>query len=303
MNKPTLGHNRFDEMLVFTKVVELEGFSAAARYFVKTPSAISKLIQRLETRLGTRLFLRSTRQLALTQEGQDFYHQCVTILANIAHAEQQVHKAHEPQGNIKISASIPVGKHYLLPLMPAFTAQYPKVTLDLQLTDEITNLMATGCDVALRFGNLPDSTLFAKHVCDTELVIVASPNYLKKHGTPTHAQDLRQHHCLTFSLPAQQKAWITKDGQAFYPSGPCSVSDGDAMHQLALSGMGLARLAHFQVAKDLASGRLVEVLSKPFQQERYPLHAVYLQPSKALPKRVRVLLEWLTNIPNPTKLD
>ena len=107
MNKPTLGHNRFDEMLVFTKVVELEGFSAAARYFVKTPSAISKLIQRLETRLGTRLFLRSTRQLALTQEGQDFYHQCVTILANIAHAEQQVHKAHEPQGKADSTTNPP----------------------------------------------------------------------------------------------------------------------------------------------------------------------------------------------------
>jgi DNA-binding transcriptional LysR family regulator len=284
-------------MEVFARVVELGGFSAAARVLRMTPSAISKLVGRLETRLGARLINRSTRALQLTPEGQLFYDRSTRLLADMDEVEQSVAEAKVPSGKIRVSVNIPVGRQLLLPVVPAFLEAYPKLSLEISLTDQVIDLLEQRTDVALRSGPLKSSQIIARKLGAARMIIVGSPDYFARHGVPMTPDDLTQHNRLGFSYARSAKGWplIDKGVQrTIPPSGNVQVSDGDALRTLAVNGVGLVRLASFVVRDDIAANRLVPVLEEFNPGDIDELHAVYLGQGRLLPIRIRVFLEFLT---------
>ncbi|MFT0737161.1 LysR family transcriptional regulator [Ralstonia wenshanensis] len=288
--------NRFGEMEVFVRVVEEGGFSAAARACRMTPSAVSKLVARLETRLGARLVNRSTRRFQLTPEGMAFYERSVTVLADLDEAEREASAGAQPSGRLRINANVPVGTHLLLPIVPAFLACHPEVSLDIALTDRVVDLLEDRTDVALRSGPLKSSRLVARKLGQTRLMVVASPAYLARAGTPRTPADLANHNCLAFSYVRAGNAWpFIKRGRRTEstPHGNTQLSDGEALRAVAVAGLGLARLAEFQVRADLEAGRLVPVLEDYNPGETEDIHAVYVGQGAHLPARVRAFLDFL----------
>jgi DNA-binding transcriptional LysR family regulator len=284
-------------MEVFTRVVELGGFSAAARALRMTPSAISKLVGRLETRLGARLVNRSTRTLQVTPEGRLFYDRSIRLLADMDEVERSVAQAEAPTGKIRVSANVPVGRQLLLPIVPAFLEAYPKLSLEISLTDLVIDLLEQRTDVALRSGPLRSSQLVARKLGAARMIIVGSPSYLARCGVPKTPGELAQHNRLGFNYARTAKGWPLIDGdveRSILPAGNVKVSDGDALRTLAIGGVGLVRLASFMVREDIAAGRLVPVLETFNPGDTDELHAVYLGQGGLLPVRIRVFLDFLS---------
>lgn len=289
--------NRSGEMEVFTRVVELGGFSTAARAFQMTPSAVSKLVARLEVRLGVRLINRSTRKLQLTPEGTAFYEHALRILDAIAAAEREAAVGATPSGLLRVNTSVPFGLHHLLPLLPGFAKRYPDIKVDVTLTDLVVDLLEQRADVAIRVGPMRESRLLARKLGESRMIIIASPAYLAERGMPKTPDDLASHNLLDFSFGKWKSGWPFKlqNGETItvMPSGNALVSDGEAMHQIALAGMGLARLARFHVEADIAAGRLVPVLDQFNPGDIEPIHAVFVGHGGQLPARVRAFLDYM----------
>lgn len=288
--------NRSGELEVFVRVIELGGFSAAARACDMTPSAVSKLVARLEQRLGTRLVNRSTRQLQLTPEGCAFYERGVRILADLAEAERCASERAAPRGRLRVNANVPFGHHFLLPLAPEFLERHPDVTLDIVLTDEVIDILEQRTDVAVRAGPLKSSNLVARKLGSTRMVIVGAPGYLTRHGTPTTLEQLLAHNRLAANYVRAQPGWPLRHANedvVIQAAGNAQASDGEALHRLALSGLGLARLAAFQVRDDIAAGRLLPVLEDCNPGDVEEVHAVYVGQGGHLPLRVRAFLDFL----------
>lgn len=288
--------NRSGEMEVFVCVVERGGFSAAARACRMTPSAVSKLVTRLETRLGARLVNRSTRAFQLTPEGCAFYERATRILADIADAERGVGAGEQPVGRIRLNTSASYATHILAPILPGFLDLHPGVTLDLVQTDMVVDLLAERTDVAVRAGPLKSSSLVARKLGDTAMVIAAAPSYLARLGEPKTLEDLEQHNRLGFGYVRTVDGWPMRKGAetVIIPAvGRVQASDGEALRRLALNGVGLARLAAFTVHEDLAAGRLVRVLEHLNPGDREAFHAIYIGQGGPLPSRVRALLDFL----------
>ena len=293
---PRFDINRSAEMEVFVRAVDLGGFSGAARDLGMTPSGVSKLVSRLETRLGARLFNRSTRRLRLTAEGEAFHDRCRRLLADMEEAEREAAAGACPRGHLRVNCNLPYGNRYILPLVPAFLERYPEVTLDLVLTDTVVDLMEERTDVAIRTGGLGDSGLVARKLGEHANRIVASPDYLARHGVPADPSMLTAHRGIGWTFFRAVTAWpFLVAGRRFEITPPLAarVSDGDAARQLALSGVGLARLADFQVEADIAEGRLVPVLDAFGAGDRDGVHAIYLGQGGPLPARVRAFLDML----------
>ncbi|WP_119271888.1 LysR family transcriptional regulator [Taklimakanibacter deserti] len=293
-----LDFNRSGEIEVFVRVVDLGGFSAAARAFNMTPSAVSKLVARLENRLGARLINRSTRKLQLTAEGAAFYDRGLRILEDMATAEREAASGAAPQGRLKVNSNVPFGYHYLLPLLPGFLAEYPQVKVDVVLTDRVVDLFEEQADVAIRTGPLRESRLVARKLGESRLIIVASPDYLKQHGEPQTLADLERHNLLGFCFARHIEGWpfIDENGasQTLVLDGNALVSDGEALRQVALAGLGLARLSSFHITPDIEAGRLVPVLEKYNPRDIETMHAVFVGQGGHLPARVRAFLDYLT---------
>jgi len=289
--------NCFAEMSVFVKVVERGGYSAAARACAITPSAVSKLMTRLESRLGARLLNRSTRKQLLTPEGMAFYERSVAILADLDEAEREASASSAPQGVVRISCNVGIGRQLFLPIINLFMNQHPGVSVELFLTDEVVDLIEARADIAIRTGALKNSNLVAKRLGQSRGLIVGSPDYLAAKGTPLVPQDLADHNCLgfTFSPPAMEWALLDESGeQRMYPvKGNLRVSDGDALRELTVLGAGLAKLGFCQVADDLAAGRLVCVLQPFVPASVTEIHAIYVGQGGHLPARVRALMDFL----------
>jgi DNA-binding transcriptional LysR family regulator len=183
--------NRTGEMDVFVRMVESGGFSVAARSLRLTPSAVSKLVGRLEARLGARLVNRSTRKLQLTAEGQAFYRRSVDILADIAEAESEAASGAAPRGRVRVNSNVPFGMHYLLPLVPKFLERHPEVQLDIALSDQVIDLLEQRADVAIRVGPMRSSKLVARKLGGSRMALVASPRYLQRRGTPRNLATCR----------------------------------------------------------------------------------------------------------------
>ena len=288
--------NRSGELEVFVRVIETGGFSAAARTLEMTPSAVSKLVARLEQRLGTRLLQRSTRQLQLTPEGCAFYERGLRVLADLEEAERCASAHAEPRGRLRVNANVPFGQHFLLPLLPAFLQQHPQIGVDLTLTDEVIDLLEQRTDVAVRAGPLKSSSLVARRLGATRMMIVASPSYAQRQGLPASIDELLAHNRLDIGHARAMQGWpLLHDGtvQSVVPNGSARASNGDALRQLALGGLGLARLAAFQVQADVAAGRLLPVLEAANPGDLEEVHAVFLGQGGYLPLRVRAFLDFL----------
>lgn len=288
--------NRAGELEVFVRVVEQGSFSMAASLFNMTPSAVSKLISRLEKRLGARLLNRTTRQLRLTPEGCVFYERGIRILADLEDAEQGAAAGSAPRGHVRINANVPFGHHFLLPLVPAFMARYPDISLDITLADEVIDILEQRTDIAVRAGPLKSSGLVARKLGQTKMVIVGSPEYLAQNGTPQRVEDLARHNRLGANYMRSMAGWpLLGDGATtLMPmNGSVRISDGEGLRRLALAGAGLARLALFQVREDVAAGRLVPVLEAFNPGDSEDVHAVFLGQGGHLSLRVRAVLDFL----------
>lgn len=283
-------------MEVFVQVVERGGFSAAARHLRMTPSAVSKLIARLEARLGTRLVNRSTRKLLLSPEGRGFYERAVRILSDMEEAERSAANLDDPRGLIRLNTSAAYGTHVLAPLMARFLETYPGIAVEIVQTDLVVDLLAERADIAIRAGDLSSSSLVARKLGDAELLIVASPAYLARHGRPESAADLERHSRLGFGYVRALRDWPAPQGEDIVQvpvTGRLSASDGEALRHFAIGGAGLAQLARFTVEEDLKAGRLARVLDDPRTRRSEPFHAVYVGQGGHLPARIRVMLDFL----------
>ena len=285
-----------DDMTAFVRAVELGGFSVAAREMGLTPSAISKLVTRLEDRLGVRLLNRTTRRLALTPEGEAYFHRTQRILADIDEAENEVarFRAH-PKGLLRINVGTAFGMHQLAPALPDFLARHPEMQVELTLTDRVVDLIEEGADIGIRLGNLLDSSLIARRICEVERVICASPAYLKANGTPRKPEDLLRHNCLNMAYAPALRRWPfdTREGvKHIEVAGNASSSSADAVLQLAIMGLGVIRLSDVIVGEAIRSGRLVPLLEDIHHREPLPLHAVYPQGRHRSP-RVAAMVEFL----------
>lgn len=288
--------NRSGEMEVFARVVELGGFSAAARAFRMTPSAVSKLVARLENRLGTRLVNRSTRKLQLTPEGETFYARSVRILADLDEAERSAADSERPVGRIRLNTNASYATHILAPLVPEFLERYPGVSLTIVQTDAVVDLMEERIDVAVRAGPLKSSNLIARKLGATRMMIVAAPRYLERFGEPSSIAELEQHNRIGFCYSRTIEGWpLLENGvRVTVPIiGSTLTSDGEALRHLAVAGAGLARLAAFTVREDIRAGRLRAVLESHNPGDLEEVHAVYLGQGGPLPSRVRALLDFL----------
>ena len=295
MSRPEV--NRSTEMEVFVRVVETGGLSSAARALRITPSAVSKLIGRLEARLGARLLNRSTRSLQLTPEGEAFFARSVQVLADIEEAEREVLAGAAPRGRVRVNSVVDLGQQFVLPLIPAFLEQHPEVTLDLVLTDQVVDLLEERADVAVRMGALRSSNLTARKLGESRAVVVASPDYLARMGTPTRLEDLPRHHQMDFTFARSVRNWPFRlaDGEVVHlpGAGGVQVGDGASLRRLALEGAGLARLSVFAVADDVQAGRLVPVLEAFNPGDVLQAHAVFLGQGGRLPARVRAFIDFL----------
>lgn len=288
--------NRAREMEVFAQVVDQGGFSAAARVCRMTPSAVSKLVARLEVRLGARLVNRSTRALQLTPEGCAFYERTTRILADIEEAERGAGAGEQPVGRIRLNTSASYATHILAPILPEFLDRYPGITLDLVQTDMVVDLLAERIDVAVRAGPLKTSSLVARKLGDTAMIIVGAPEYLGRFGEPESIDDLDRHNRLGFGYVRKVDGWPMKKNNdiVVIPAvGRIQASDGEGLRQLALGGSGLARLAAFTVRDDIAAGRLVPVLEHLNPRDRETFHAIHIGQGGPLPSRIRALLDFL----------
>ena len=293
---PRLDVNRSGEMEAFVQVVESGGFSAAARLLDMTPSAISKLVARLELRLGIQLVHRSTRKLQLTPEGLHFYERSTRVLADMDEAERCAAAGAAPRGRVSINASVSFGHHKLVPLVPRLLEMHPQITLDIALTDRIVDLMDERADIAIRWGQLPASDLVARRLGETSQAIVASPGYLAKYGTPHTPQELEAHNRLGWTYRRNVPDWpLRVDGRtiAIPVAGPVRASDGETLRQLAIAGAGVARLSLYHIQHDIDAGRLVPLLEEFNPGEAEPIHAVYIGKAGTLPARVRAVLDFL----------
>lgn len=290
--------NRSGEMEVFAAVVERGGFSAAAKIFGMTPSAVSKLVTRLEARLGARLINRSTRKLQLTAEGQAFHQRCVTILSDIAEAECEAAAGRAPRGRVRVNTNVAFGNQVLLPLVPAFLAEHPELSIDLVFTDQVVDLIEERADIAIRVapGPLRGNQLTARKIGESAVAVVASPDYLARHGEPRTPAELVKHNLIGFNFARSVEGWPFRvDGAliSIAAVGNTQVGDGEIARQLAVAGIGLARLGRFHVEAEIAAGRLVTVLDEFNPGDIEVIHAVYLGQGGFVPARMRAFIDFL----------
>ncbi|NGO66692.1 LysR family transcriptional regulator [Rhizobium daejeonense] len=287
--------NRAGEMMVFVRVVEAGSFSEAARLMLMTPSTVSKLIARLESRLGVRLIERSTRRLALTEEGQFYYERSQALLAQLDETEQQIAQGGaEAEGVVRITSSVSFGTTAVEPILPAFFEAYPNVIVDLSLSDEVVDLYLDRTDIAIRVGKLPDSNLMARKIGETKRCIVASPAYLKRHGTPVTPEELVHHNCLGFNFRRAMPVWPMREGGRIVErmlSGSLLVNNGDTLRRMAIAGVGIIRLADYHLRGPIERGELVELLADSDIGVVDEVHALY-RGSQFLPARVRAFLDF-----------
>ena len=288
--------NRSGELELLVLVAERGSLSAAARHLGVSPSAISKTMSRLEARLGVQLLQRSTRRVQLTAEGTQLYERGKRVLADLDEIEAAVAARSAPRGVVRISASTSTGQRLLVPRVPRLLEAHPGLRLDLNFTDQVVDLAEAGIDIAIRWGELPPSDMVARLLGRTRQVIVGAPDYLKRRGLPRHTDDLRRHVRLGWNYQRAIPHWpFDVEGQrvAVGIGETVRVNDGDVMRQLALQGVGLARLSLYHAWDDLVAGRLAVVLEAFNTGVLEPIHAVYLGKPDRLPPRTRAVLDFL----------
>lgn len=290
--------DRFKQIATFAAVAARGSLSAAARAEGLSPAVVSRRIDALEERLGVKLMQRTTRRVTLTFEGTAFLEDCQRILREMHDAEASVTLGGvKASGHLRITAPAGFGRQHVAPLVPAFVAEHPEVSITLLLSDRIADIVNEGVDLAIRIGSLEDSNLVAVKLADNSRAVVASPAYLERHGTPRHPDELGGHRCLTLGPEANQsRGWqFIVDGESYAVrgDGPFECNDGAVLHDWALAGQGLAWRSLWEIGDDLREGRLVTVLDE-FAAPGTAIHAVFAE-RRRLPLRVRMFIDMLKN--------
>jgi len=287
--------DRFKEMQAFAAVADAGSFVRAAEALQVSKTAVSRLIGDLEARLGVRLLHRTTRRLSLTAEGELFHARCKALTADVEEAEAEVTaRAGEAVGLLRLNVPVSFGLMHLAPLWPAFLQQHPKVTLDVTLADRIIDLVDEGYDLAVRIAQLPASSLVSRKIASTRLVLCASPDYLRRHGEPSHPADIARHNVFTYTLLATGDTWNFEG-----PDGPVEVkvtprlrsNNGDTCCAAALQHQGIVLQPSFMVSHHLRAGALVEVLPQ-YRSLELGVYTVYASRRHVTPK-VRVVVDFL----------
>ncbi|MCM5569716.1 LysR family transcriptional regulator [Burkholderiaceae bacterium FT117] len=290
--------DRFKQIETFVAVATRGSLSAAAQAEGVAPAVIGRRIDALEERLGVKLLVRTTRRITLTFEGSAFLEDCQRILHDFHNAEASVSLGGiKASGHLRVTAPAGFGRAHVSPLLPGFLDAHPDVTISLDLTDRLADIVNEGIDVAIRIGVLDDSSLVGVKLADNRRVVVASPAYLGRRGTPLAPSDLARHDCLTFGTYGNQaRGWqFTIDGElvSMRVSGSMECNDGAVLRDWALAGRGLAWRSMWEVGEDLKAGRLVAVL-EPFAAPDNAIYAVFPQ-RRHLPLRVRMFIDHLKN--------
>ena len=280
----------------FVRVAETRSFSGAARVLDLTPSAVSKQVGRLEDRLGVRLFNRTTRRVRLTDLGQAFYERAARILGDLAEAERAVIELHgTPSGKLAVSLPLAFGRRHVMPHLPAFLDAHPQVRLDLSFSDRFVDLVEDGIDVALRIGELADSSLIARRLAPNRRVVCAAPAYVARHAPPRRPADLVDHNCLVYTYRAMRNEWRFHgpDGAAesVRVTGNLETNDPEALYMALCDGVGAALLPLWLVGVDLKAGTLVRLMPG-YHAPDSAIHALY-PPGRHLSPKVRAFVDFL----------
>jgi DNA-binding transcriptional LysR family regulator len=307
--------DKLKQLESFVSVATRGSLTAAAKAEGVAPAIMGRRLDALEERLGVKLLVRTTRRITLTHEGSAFLEDCQRLLADLANAEASVSAGGvKASGHLRITAPAGFGRRHVAPLVPKFRDLHNDVTISLNLSDRVVDLAGEGYDCAVRVGDLPDSSLVSVRMADNRRLCVATPQYLKRHGTPQHPNDLAKFDCLTLSSDASQtRGWafcvpqkapgqddkrvLTNAGAPFSeiihikPGGPLDCSDGQVLHDWCLAGFGIAWRSTWEVETEIAAGRLAEVLAD-FAAPPNGIYAVFPQ-RKHLPLRVRLWIDFL----------
>jgi DNA-binding transcriptional LysR family regulator len=280
----------------FAAVSTKGSLTAAAQAEGVAPAVIGRRIDALEARLGVKLLVRTTRRITLTHEGSAFLEDCQRLLADLANAEASVSAGGvKASGHLRITAPAGFGRRHVAPLVPAFIAAHPDVSLSLNLSDRVVDIVNEGFDCAVRVGDLPDSSLVSVRLADNRRLCVAAPGYLQRAGVPATPAELMRHQCLALSSDASQtRGWAFQvDGELTHlrPSGRLDCSDGQVLHEWCLRGMGLAWRSTWEVQDDVADGRL-QVVLEAFAAPANGIYAVFPH-AKHLPLRVRLWIDFI----------
>ena len=282
-------------LAIFAKVAETRSFAAAAAELKLSKATVSKAVSRVERKLKTRLFNRTSRRIALTDAGRQLAGRAAHILAEGEAVEDAaLAQATVPRGLVRLAAPMSFGLLNVAPLLPEFLATFSEVSVDLHLSDAMVDVIGEGFDAAIRIAVLPDSSLIARRLCEMQRYLVGSPTYLNRHGRPKHPLHLAQHRCISYSYAMTAEIWrFTKGGKSasVRPSGPLRVNNGDAMMPALIAGTGIGILPEFILRDALAAGRLERLLP----DWSLPSGAVYwvTPPGGPRPKRVEVLANFL----------
>ncbi len=285
--------DRIHAMQAFVAVADLQGFAPAARKLKLSPSAITRLVAALEERLGARLLQRTTRSVTLTDAGTRYLERARRILADVEEAERAAESERtRPSGKLVVSAPLGFGRLHVSPVMTAYLKRYPEVTGELRLEDRLVSLVEDGVDLAVRIGELADSSLVARHVGEMRRIVVASPAYLKARGEPKHPAALASHDTIQFGSTSALADWrFVVEGVetriGYMPR--FSTNSSDAALQYAEAGGGLTRLMAYQAATSLKAGKVRIVLDQ-FEPPALPIHIVY-PTSRLLSAKVRAFID------------
>jgi DNA-binding transcriptional LysR family regulator len=286
---------QFRQISTFVEVVSKGSLSAAARAEGIAPAMIGRRLDALEARLGVKLLQRTTRKLALTNEGAAFLEDCQRILAELEEAEAAVaERSSRASGHLMISAPAGFGRQHVAPLLPSYLLEHREVEATLNLNDRVVDLIGEGVDVAIRIASLSDSNLVSVKLADNERVLVATPGYLKRYGEPKTLADLSRHNCLAISSEGSQRGWTFRDNGKIVTvkvSGNMGCNDGQVLHEWALAGKGLAWRSMWEVGSEIESGQLQTVLNQ-YAAPGNDIYAVFAQ-RRHLPLRIRTFVDFL----------
>jgi len=281
-------------MRSFVRVVETGSFSAVAKEEDTTQATISKRVAALEAELGARLLVRGSRVHQLTETGQSYYERVVNILSEIEEAESEARSlTAAPTGKLRVTVPTMFGSLYIAPVISEFLATYPEIHLDLKFSEKMVDLVEEGIDVAIRLGDLKDSSMIARRLGKDDLILVASPGYLAQHPAPQHPSELNAHNCLVYSLAARGTVW-SFSGQpgdtAVHVNGNFQCDTGCGLMEMLLANAGIAFMPTWLVSPYIESGKLVHILKEYYRT--YPINAVYPQ-NRYIPLKTKCFLDYM----------
>jgi DNA-binding transcriptional LysR family regulator len=289
--------DRLTGLEVFAKVAGAGSLSAAARALGMSQTMVTKHIAALESRLGVKLFHRTTRRLSITEAGRNYLESSGRILAEIEAADAAVAADRvEPRGLLRLNAPVSFGTRQIAPLLAEFTQRHPRVTVELGLNDRLVDLVEEGWDLAIRIGNLPNSSLIARRIAPCRIVVCAAPSYLGARGAPRTVASLADHNCLGYTLSQRTPIdrWVFGADVGVQISGNLRANNGDALRTAAIAGQGIIHQPTFIVADDIREGRLVALPLDQPTVELGGIYAVYL-PDRHPPARVRAFIDFIAS--------